>query len=81
MRQAFRFLTGAIIGGLIGLLVALLLAPASGEELRHQMRSRVAGLQAELKDAASARRAELERQLARLRQPRGKIEIEESMME
>lgn len=69
MRRFFSFLVGAMIGGGLGALVALMLAPSSGEELRLEMRERVKRLQAELRQAAAQRRAELEEQLAALRTP------------
>jgi gas vesicle protein len=70
MRKIFGFLTGALIGGLVGSALALLFTPASGNELRDQLQERVSHIQAELKEAASARREELENQLIKLRAPR-----------
>ncbi len=69
MQKFFNFFIGALIGGFLGASVALLLAPASGEELRLQMRERAQHLQDELRQAAAQRRAELEQQLAALRSP------------
>jgi gas vesicle protein len=70
MQKFVSFFTGAVIGGLVGVTLALLLAPYSGDELRFQMQGRAQRLQGEIKVAADARRAELERQLAALRAPR-----------
>ncbi|RPI32922.1 MAG: YtxH domain-containing protein [Chloroflexota bacterium] len=70
MQRVFNFLTGALIGSVVGATIAILLAPASGEELRAQMQERAQTLQTEVKSAAAARRAELEKQLAAMREPR-----------
>jgi gas vesicle protein len=70
MNRIASFLIGAIMGALVGSTVAILLAPASGEELRYQIRDRADHLQEEVKSAAAARRAELEKQLATMRAPR-----------
>ena len=70
MRRVMNFLLGALIGGLIGALMAILMAPSSGEELRGQIQGRATRLRDELSEAAQARRIELERQLASLRQPK-----------
>lgn len=58
-----------MIGGLVGATFAMLFAPASGDELRGQIRQRAITLQEDVKTAASARRAELEQQLAALKAP------------
>jgi gas vesicle protein len=69
MRRTFSFLDGAFIGGLIGAVIGLLLAPGSGDEVRKQMKDRVEQVQLEVKNAAAARRAEMEKQLETLRAP------------
>ena len=69
MKRFMAFLVGSIMGGLVGATLALLLAPASGEDLRNQMRERTARLREEIRKAAAERRAELEEQLAALRAP------------
>jgi len=77
MRRAIKFLFGATIGGLVGAGVVLLLTPASGQELRTQMQDQVQRIQAEIQEAAAARRSELEGQLRTLRQPqKGETKIE-----
>lgn len=70
MNRTFNFLFGALIGGLVGATVALLLTPASGEELRSQMRMRADNIRADVMEAAAERRAELEHQLSALRAPK-----------
>jgi len=70
MKKIFGFISGGIVGGLVGSALALLLTPSSGDVLRNQLQSRVSHIQAELKEAAASRRADLEKQLAALRSPR-----------
>lgn len=70
MKSATRFLEGFILGGLVGVSLALLLAPYSGDELRGQMQNEVVRIRSEVSQAANARRAELENQLAAMRAPR-----------
>jgi gas vesicle protein len=69
MRKIFSFLVGAVVGGLVGATTAILLAPASGSDLRGQLRDRALRIQEEVKAAAAARRIELEQQLTALRAP------------
>jgi len=69
MNRFLSFLVGIILGALVGSTIAILLAPLSGEELRTQMRDRAITMRDEVKEAAVARRAELEQQLATLRSP------------
>lgn len=70
MRRFLSFLAGAALGGLVGAAAAILLAPTSGSDLRIQLRQRTLRMQEEVKAAATARRIELEQQLAALRAPR-----------
>ena len=70
MNKFFNFIAGATLGALVGASVAILLAPTSGEELQAQIKSQVDQIQLEVKTAASDRRAELEKQLSTLREPR-----------
>jgi len=74
MRRLSNFMMGFVIGGLIGATVALLMSPSSGEELRLQIVDRAKQIQSEVQQAAAARRAELEQQLAALRAPRPRSE-------
>ncbi|HEC61917.1 MAG TPA: YtxH domain-containing protein [bacterium] len=69
MQRIVSLLSGMAMGALVGATLALVFAPSSGEELRSQMQERVKGLQDELKQAAAARRADLEEQLAVLMKP------------
>jgi gas vesicle protein len=69
MNRILSFLVGITIGGLVGATFAILFAPASGDELRGQLRQRAITLQEDVKTAASARRTELEQQLAALKAP------------
>ena len=69
MNRYLSFLVGIMMGGLVGATFAMLFAPASGDELRGQIRQRAITLQEDVKTAASARRAELEQQLAALKAP------------
>ena len=70
MSRVGNFLLGAILGGLMGAMAALLLAPSSGQQLRSNIASRADQIRSDVSEAAAARRAELERQLAELRAPR-----------
>jgi gas vesicle protein len=74
MRQVFNFFIGAITGALIGATLAILLTPVSGENLRFQIQERSIQLKDEIKSVADERRAELERELAALREPYKKSE-------
>jgi len=70
MNKVVSFLSGLITGALLGAAVAILLAPASGQDLRDQMTNRARQIEIEVKQAAAARRAELEQQLDALRTPK-----------
>ena len=70
MNRFLSFLVGAIIGALAGAAIAILFAPASGDELRLQIRDKATYYQDEVKRAAADRRAELEQQLSALRAPK-----------
>jgi gas vesicle protein len=72
MQKVFSFMAGVIMGGLVGAIAAILFAPASGEELRFQLQERSIHLKDDIKGVAEARRAELERELERLRAPNRK---------
>lgn len=69
MRKMLGFMMGVFVGSLVGSTIALLLTPESGEQLRGQLRARGEGLFAEIRNAADARRIELEHHLADLRAP------------
>lgn len=70
MKKFFSFLGGVLMGGFIGATVALLLAPYSGEDLREEIQNRFATFQADLNEAVSQRKVELEKKLDDLRQPK-----------
>jgi gas vesicle protein len=70
MKRMLGFMIGISVGALIGSTVALLLAPASGEELRSQIRVRGQNFASEIRNAADERRIELRQQLDSLRAPR-----------
>ena len=70
MSKVFGFLIGIFVGSLVGGTIALLLAPASGEKLRGDLRSRSTGFTSEIKLAAETRRKQLEDQLEAMRAPR-----------
>ncbi len=63
MNKTFSFLVGAIAGAIVGAVAAILLAPAPGSELQEQIRTRMQELIEKGREAAAARRAELEVQL------------------
>lgn len=70
MQKFLSFFMGAMAGSIVGAALALLLTPAPGEDLRAQVTGRYHNIQDEVRHAAVARRAELERQLQDLRTPR-----------
>jgi gas vesicle protein len=69
MRSIGRFLTGFIFGGLVGLGMTLILTPHSGEENRTYIVKYVDHVKEEVQMAMLEKRAELEQELAHLRQP------------
>ena len=69
MKKMLSFMSGAVMGGLVGATIALLFAPATGEELRWQMRNRLNTLQDELGQAMNSRKIELEKKLEDMRKP------------
>ncbi|MBN1953977.1 MAG: YtxH domain-containing protein [Anaerolineae bacterium] len=68
MRRFTSFLAGAICGALVGAVAALLMAPYAGPELRERMNIQVQGLVDKGREAATAKRAELEAQLEAFKQ-------------
>jgi gas vesicle protein len=69
MRKFLSFLSGVLVGAITGAVIALLFAPSSGEELMADVQGRASTLRDEVRGAAQARRAELEKHLAELRKP------------
>ena len=47
-----KVVTGIVIGGLVGAAVGFLMAPSSGAETRHKIKSEVKGIQRRAKDTA-----------------------------
>ncbi|MCL4368592.1 MAG: YtxH domain-containing protein [Actinobacteria bacterium] len=70
MQRFFSFIAGTVCGALVGATVALLLAPYSGQELRVRARRQLESVQGDVRDAYSARRAQLEAELESLRHPK-----------
>lgn len=67
MQKALNLVLGMVLGGLFGSAIALLLTPMSGDELRMEVKEYTRQVKSEVEQAANARRAELERELADLR--------------
>lgn len=67
MKKFMNLVFGLVLGGLVGSTLALLLTPVSGEELKNSMRDYSNQVKNEVEQAASARRVEMERELANLR--------------
>jgi len=67
MQKALNLVLGMVLGGLVGSTLALLLTPMSGDELRMEVKDYTRQVKNEVESAATARRAELERELANLR--------------
>lgn len=67
MLKVFNFMLGLALGGLVGSAVGLLLTPVSGDELRMDIKEYGRQVRSEVEQAANARRAELERELANMR--------------
>ena len=70
MQRMLSFIAGAVTGALVGATLMVLFTPASGESIRSDLRNRIFAMRDQMQDAASARRAELESQLSRLRSGR-----------
>lgn len=70
MRRAFSFFIGTLIGGIIGAAIALLFAPSAGRDLRVQISDRAQGLAADIRQAATSKRIELQERLETLRTPK-----------
>ena len=69
MKKLLSFIAGAISGAAFGAAAVLLFTPLSGHKLRQQAQQRYQLLMEEGQQAAVARRAELEAQLAALKRP------------
>ncbi len=67
MRKALAFLDGLLTGALVGVGLALLFAPSSGPELQQQLKDYTGDLMEKGKNAAAARRQEMEAELVALK--------------
>jgi gas vesicle protein len=67
MQKALNLVLGFVLGGLFGSAIALLLTPMSGNELRTEVKEYTRQVKSDVEQAATARRAELELELAQLR--------------
>jgi len=67
MQKALNLVLGMVLGAIVGSAVALLLTPVSGNELRMEVETYTRQVKSDVEEAASARRIELERELANLR--------------
>jgi len=70
VRKLIGFLAGLLCGALVGAVLGILLAPYGGEELRGRIRTWAQTLIEKGREAAAARRAELEAQLEAFKQGR-----------
>jgi gas vesicle protein len=66
MRRALIFLAGLLAGGSLGAGISVLFAPASGDELRQNLKQRFENVKAKSADAAAQREAALRAELAEL---------------
>lgn len=69
MKKIVNFFNGLISGAVVGVVLALLFAPASGEKLRTEVKGYVLQSIDDIRNAATDKRIELEKQLADLRKP------------
>lgn len=63
MRRIGMFLLGVALGALVGAVLAALLTPASGDRMRREAQAYYEQLLAEARQAAEARRRQLELEL------------------
>lgn len=66
MKKFFSFFAGALVGGLIGAVVALMYAPTKGAILRQRIQDYALEVTDEVKQAAVAKKEELESKLAQI---------------
>ncbi len=66
LRRAQMLLLGILIGVGVGVIVALLFTPASGARMRREAQEYYEQLLTEARQAAEARRQELEKQLSEM---------------
>lgn len=70
MRRIFGFMIGILVGGLVGSALALIFAPASGSELREELRLRFNAFGQEVRRAMENKRLELQDRIEILRSGR-----------
>ncbi len=68
MKKFMKFMTGLIMGAAAGVVVVSLLTPESGDETRLAISERLNSLRAQFREAAQAKREELEAELERYKQ-------------
>ena len=69
MRRFGYFVLGAATGGFLGSVLAMLLSPASGSQIRSDLKNRGWNVINEVKKAASEKRLTLENEINQLRFP------------
>lgn len=67
MQKVLNLVLGFVLGVMVGSATVLLLTPMSGDALRTEVRDYTRQVRIEIEQAAEARRAELEQELARMR--------------
>lgn len=67
MRTVLSLLLGFALGAAVGATLVMLFAPASGEQIAHDLKKSMAATMDEARRASEKRRAELEAELARRR--------------
>jgi gas vesicle protein len=67
MQKALNLVLGFVLGGLFGGAIGLLLTPMSGDELRSEVREYSRQIKQDVDSAATAKRVQLEHELANLR--------------
>jgi len=70
VRRIINFILGATVGGIVGATLALIFTPSSGEEIRAQITDRTQSFAADIRQAASTKRIELQERLETLRNPK-----------
>ncbi len=68
MKKLTKFLTGLMMGAAAGVVVVTLLAPGSGDETRLAIAEKLNYLRTQMREAAQAKREELEAELERYKQ-------------
>jgi gas vesicle protein len=69
MAKIANFLLGVLAGAVVAGVIVTLLTPASGDDLRKQVKGYVQNVDDEVKRARASKREALEKQLEQLRKP------------